>query len=197
MLLDFGAARRAVAEVSRSLTGIVKAGYSPQEQYATDGRLQGPWSDLYALGATLYRAVTGKRPEEATLRVGRRSARHRRRRRRGPISAGLPRRRRCLPQGGSPDRPQSVARAAGRCWRARRQHRQSTAARLERALSYMGETRNALWLPWWLGWLDVAKGKRLRSALAVALAFILVMGGYSAVEYVGRLAEERGAAEVG
>jgi formylglycine-generating enzyme required for sulfatase activity len=69
VLLDFGAARRAVAEMSRTITGIVKAGYSPHEQYATDGRLQGPWSDIYAFGATLYRAVTGKPPEEATLRM--------------------------------------------------------------------------------------------------------------------------------
>jgi serine/threonine protein kinase len=69
VLLDFGAARRAVGEISRSLTGIVKAGYSPQEQYATDGRLQGPWSDLYAFGATLHRAVAGQAPEEATLRA--------------------------------------------------------------------------------------------------------------------------------
>jgi hypothetical protein len=68
VLLDFGTARRAVAERSRALTGIVKAGYSPQEQYASDSRLQGPWSDLYAFGGTLYRAVTGKAPEEATLR---------------------------------------------------------------------------------------------------------------------------------
>ena len=69
MLLDFGAARRAVAEMSRTLTGVVKAGYSPHEQYSTDSRLQGPWSDLFALGGTLYRAVTGRTPEEAALRV--------------------------------------------------------------------------------------------------------------------------------
>jgi tetratricopeptide (TPR) repeat protein len=68
VLLDFGAARRAVAEMSRVVTGIVKAGYSPHEQYSSDGRLQGPWTDFYALGGTLYRAVAGKPPEEATLR---------------------------------------------------------------------------------------------------------------------------------
>jgi hypothetical protein len=69
VLLDFGAARRAVAERSRALTGIVKAGYSPHEQYATDSRMQGPWSDIYALGGTLYRAIAGVAPEEATLRI--------------------------------------------------------------------------------------------------------------------------------
>src|SRR5262245_48039404 len=69
VLLDFCAARRAVAEMSHSLTGIVKPGYSPHEQYTSDSRLQGPWTDLYALGGTLYRAIAGVPPEEATLRV--------------------------------------------------------------------------------------------------------------------------------
>lgn len=69
VLLDFGAARRTIADKTNTLTGLIKPGYSPQEQYAADARLQGPWTDLYALGATLYRAVSGASPEEATIRV--------------------------------------------------------------------------------------------------------------------------------
>ena len=69
MLLDFGAARRVAAEHSTTMTGLVKQGYSPQEQYTTDGRAQGPWTDIYALGATLYHAVAGAPPTESTSRM--------------------------------------------------------------------------------------------------------------------------------
>lgn len=58
-LIDFGAARQIVAESSSNLTVVMKPGYTPIEQYTKKGR-QGAWTDIYALGASVYYAMTGK-----------------------------------------------------------------------------------------------------------------------------------------
>ena len=69
VLLDFGAARPVMTEFSAAVTGIVKRGFSPPEQYATNNRSQGPWTDMYALAGTLYQCVTGGPPPESTSRM--------------------------------------------------------------------------------------------------------------------------------
>lgn len=67
MLIDFGAVRQAIGAQSRSLTSLVTPGYAPIEQYSSDGR-QGAWSDLYAVGATLYYCMFGHAPADAARR---------------------------------------------------------------------------------------------------------------------------------
>ncbi|MGE0660603.1 MAG: serine/threonine-protein kinase [Reyranellaceae bacterium] len=68
VLIDFGAARQALGEKSRSITSVFTPGYAPFEQYTSSGR-QGPWTDIYALSATLYHGVTGRIPPQATDRI--------------------------------------------------------------------------------------------------------------------------------
>lgn len=67
-LLDFGAARSAMGEHNQSVTSLVKPGYSPQEQYRTQGNF-GAYSDIYALAATFFRSITGEIPFSATDRM--------------------------------------------------------------------------------------------------------------------------------
>jgi hypothetical protein len=68
VLLDFGAARQAFGSESKSITAIVSEGYAPFEQYEAKGG-QGPWTDIYAIGAVLYRCIAGTVPPSATERV--------------------------------------------------------------------------------------------------------------------------------
>ncbi|RKZ80304.1 MAG: hypothetical protein DRR19_23815 [Candidatus Parabeggiatoa sp. nov. 1] len=69
VLLDFGSARYAVGQKTRSVTSIVTPGYAPLEQYDNNINDQGPWTDLYALGAVMYCAISGEAPPAATRRV--------------------------------------------------------------------------------------------------------------------------------
>ncbi|MDE5575853.1 MAG: serine/threonine protein kinase [Oscillospiraceae bacterium] len=66
-LIDFGAARQVIAEYSQSFSVILKHGFAPLEQYNSKGN-QGPWTDIYSLGATLYFALTGDIPEDPMIR---------------------------------------------------------------------------------------------------------------------------------
>lgn len=70
LLLDFGAARRVIGDLTQCLTAILKPGYAPIEQYADiDGLRQGAWTDLYALAAVVYYLIAGKAPPPAVARM--------------------------------------------------------------------------------------------------------------------------------
>ena len=68
-LLDFGAARFSFGDETQNAASIIKPGYAPLEQYVGSGIEQGSWTDVYAMGATFYRALTGKVPTAAADRA--------------------------------------------------------------------------------------------------------------------------------
>jgi len=69
ILIDFGAARQAMGNRTRTMTSVLTPQYAPIEQYAVDGN-QGPWSDIYSAAAVLHHVIAGTPPPEAASRVG-------------------------------------------------------------------------------------------------------------------------------
>ena len=70
VLLDLGAARRALTDKTQKFTAILKVNYAPIEQYADSLDMrQGPWTDLYALAAVVHGCLTSEPPPPATFRV--------------------------------------------------------------------------------------------------------------------------------
>lgn len=68
VLLDFGAARASLGDRTQTLSVVLKHGYAPKEQYFSRSR-QGPWTDVYAMGGTIYRSLTGVEPPDALERL--------------------------------------------------------------------------------------------------------------------------------
>lgn len=70
VLLDFGAARQIIGDMTHSLTVILKPGYAPIEQYADDAMMkQGPWTDIYSLSAVIYFAIKKSAPPTSVARM--------------------------------------------------------------------------------------------------------------------------------
>ena len=70
VLLDLGSARLVVGGMTQALTTVLKPGYAPIEQYVDDGTMtQGPWTDVYGLGATLYYLLVGSAPPQSIARM--------------------------------------------------------------------------------------------------------------------------------
>lgn len=68
-LIDFGALKQEIAEVNKSTSIILKYGFAPPEQYTSNSREQGAWTDIYAVGATVYYILTGLIPQDSVMRM--------------------------------------------------------------------------------------------------------------------------------
>lgn len=68
-LIDFGALKQEIAEVNKSTSIILKYGFAPPEQYTSNSRGQGAWTDIYAVGATVYYILTGLIPQDSVMRM--------------------------------------------------------------------------------------------------------------------------------
>lgn len=70
LVFDFGLTRRIIANASEDVTVVLRPGFAPIEQYVQDPSMpEGPWTDIYAVAAAIYFAITGKPPASPTARI--------------------------------------------------------------------------------------------------------------------------------
>lgn len=68
VLIDFGSARQTSQQQTGEMTTLVSQGYTPLEQYSSNYGEQGPWTDVYALAASMYEGIVGRKPDESLSR---------------------------------------------------------------------------------------------------------------------------------
>ena len=68
VLIDFGSARQTSQQQTGEMTTLVSQGYTPLEQYSSNYGDQGPWTDVYALAASMYEGIVGRKPDESLSR---------------------------------------------------------------------------------------------------------------------------------
>ncbi|MBV1882047.1 MAG: serine/threonine protein kinase [Pseudomonadales bacterium] len=68
VLIDFGSARKTFGNQTSALTSLITPGYAPFEQYDQENNLQGPWTDMYSMSATVYRLISGRIPVDSMAR---------------------------------------------------------------------------------------------------------------------------------
>lgn len=153
-ILDFGSAKRDMTLQDATLQITLKRGFSPEEQYRGNGK-QGPWTDVYAVGATLYQCLTGMKPPDALERLDHDTIQP-------PSRLGV-------------DIPQNCERALMKALAVRGPNRWQTMEEFQKAFS-----RGPDPLPWWRliqarleEWLR-RRGSLILSIIGVALALIFL-----------------------
>ena len=151
-LFDFGAARFS-AGIENRVTVVVKPGFAPPEQYDKVNR-QDPRTDIYALGATLYYAMTGTRPEESTNRKIEDTLEEP-----SKIEEGI---------------PQSVSTAIMRAMAVEQQYRFSNVDEFEKALKSERKVETVQ---------KVKSRRRMRRSMGIAACMLVILGAAAGVLY--------------
>ena len=161
-LIDFGAARFSTGEEEKTLSVILKPGYAPPEQYQRRSR-QGPWTDIYAVGAMFYRAITGRMPDESVNRM---------------VKDEMP-----SPAELDPEIPENISTAIMRAMAVNQELRFRSADQFRAAIESKKPVRDVQ------GELKVRRGRRV-GIVAAILGILIAAGGFGARIYYKKMQAE-------